>query len=234
MSQRDVAGSPLTLPDGAWGKRWFVFKRRHSSRRPPVSVGQSGIACLLMLQGLAGLLVPLGVIVPLNQFVPNYMLWIQVPGSIALFILGVAVGRDLIPTIRKSLALVMVLSATSRVAWLFNPSPLQDDWRISSPLALMLATVGIGLFLARDWGRRGCIVLGLVLCAHEARSFVRALSGASDGGADTKELVIASTIAVLLTLTPYVALMIYGALKSTRRHFAETREAIARAGGLSS
>jgi hypothetical protein len=192
-----------------------------------VSAWQNGIAVLLGLQGVMGALSPLRLFVP--QIAPTYVLWIQVPESIAMFVLAVAVGRGDVPAIRKRLALVLVLSAPLRVAWQFRPLPFADSWWVSLSLALLLVAASVGVWRAYDWGRQACVVLGLALLSTQLYSLVAGyvlVERTSDHGT---ELLLVMLIALPLMAAPHVALMIYGVLRSTRQLFAETREARARA-----
>jgi hypothetical protein len=197
-----------------------------------VSVWQNGIAVLLGLQGVVGVLSPLRLFVP--QIAPTYVLWIQVPESIATFVLAVAVARGDVSAIRKRLALVLVLSATLRVAWLFSPLPLVDvplvdAWWVSLPLAIMLATAGVGVWRAHEWGRRSCLILGIALVASQLYSLVSGYFGVEGRTGRGTAFLIVMLIALPMLAAPYVALGIYGVRQSTRRHFADVREARARA-----
>jgi hypothetical protein len=215
------SGSPLALPEGAWGNRWFL---------PRASIWQRAIALVLMLEGALGALVPIGVLLILPQ--SDVVLWISVPSGIAFLVLGVAVYRSSLPSIRKCLAAVFLLSAATRIVGLcLYGGPRWEAWWVSLTLAIALGTVSAGVWWAREWGRWSCVILGVALWAeHLTASAYGMLSSMRYGLRESpSEMAISWSVGVAITAIPLVALMVYGVLPSTRNHFAEARDAIARA-----
>jgi hypothetical protein len=213
--------SPLALPEGAWGKRWFL---------PRASIWQRAIALVLMLEGAVGTLAPIGVLLILPQ--SDVVLWIGVPSGIAFLVLGIAVFRSRSSSIRKSLAAVFLLSAAARIGGLFlDGGQTWEAWWVSLTLAIALGAVSAGVWRAREWSRWSCVILGIALWAEALTASAYGMLRSMMYGVreSPSEMAISWSVGVAITAITPMALMVYGVLPSTRKHFADVRESLARA-----
>jgi hypothetical protein len=182
-----------------------------------------------MLGGALAALAPIVLLLISPEFIA--VSWIHLPEAIATVGLGIAVFRSGGSSIRRSLAAVLLLNAAARIGRLFlDGGPPWEAWWVSLTVAMALGTVSAGVWRAREWGRWSCVILGVVLWAEELTSTAYRLMISMTSGlrGNATEMVIGWSVAVMLMAIPLVALMVYGVLPSTRSHFAEARDAIAR------
>ena len=211
--QAAQSGSPLALPADAWGRR--RPRRAGSAWRHPVAI-------VLMLHGVGAAMAPSELFVALP--VSPLMLWAQVPKGIALVILGVAVWRGHPQSVRKCLAVALLAHAALRILGLFYSQWWSEAGPIDVSLALLYAASGVGLWQRRDWARWSCVILGATLLAVELFSLVRGFGYLIEGATmHWPEFLIGWLIAVAMMAVLPAALVSYGLLPSTRKHFQDVR-----------
>jgi hypothetical protein len=174
-----------------------------------------------------------GVLVIAGSFTGRYRLpafsgWSNVFEGLLWIALGTAVWKTDQPMLRRSLALFLIATGASAfgfMVWGSTPgfSPIQ------SGKLIVLFALGVGVWNAREWARRGCIVLGLFAYGYKLSSLaVGYRMFGEQVRFDFATWVLMVTMSLLVVIWPLLALAIYGVLPSTRIHFAEAREAITR------
>jgi hypothetical protein len=157
--------------------------------------------------------------------------WASVPEDLLLIVLGVYVWRGNPRQVRTLLAALMFAKAATAVGRLFeSPTMFSKSIWFSVASVGAWAAIGFGVWRAAEWGRRGCIIVGIafygLLLSSQAWAMrlVPAQHFISDPVA-AFIFYVTTAITVAFIIVPYVALAIYGVLPSTLREFAAARAA---------
>jgi hypothetical protein len=216
--------SPLALPEHAWGAapiRW-----RSPTVRPFVAAAIAGYGLLGVIGSLLMSLEDrwFGGIIP----VPS---WLSLPDDLLTIALGIAVLRNRPSAVRRVLSAVLLSKALWNVCATHASSPYGNATSISVAYAIAWTCLGIGVWRATEWGRRGCTLIGIAVVTYSIVSDLRILSQfAEEQPASALFAAIAASIAFVAIDLPYLALAAYGVLPSTKKHFAEARAASRRLG----
>jgi hypothetical protein len=233
-----VARQALALPDNAWGRH---DRRGGTSRRSPLDA-KTVLGVIFSVYGIVSVVGAVflwamssgSTAVPQSYFeIAGWSKLIVGPVWIAL---GASVWRAHAARVRKSVALLILLAgAEHAVEYYFSPGPyLAPPW-VSLPLASACGLLGLGVWFAREWGRRGCIVFGPACITVSVLSLVVAMSHSTArpshlGSFEVLVVVITGLgVAIPMMAGPGIALAIYSMRPSTRQHFAEARDAMAHA-----
>jgi hypothetical protein len=148
--------------------------------------------------------------------------------------MGSAVWRSDRTLLRRSLSLLLMVMGASVVGFMVWGSSPGFSLFMLGKMVVWLG-LGVGMWSAREWARRGCVILGLLFYGYRLSSMAFAYDLFHERvsfGLVTWAMTITMTLFVIVG--PPLALAIYAVLPSTRKHFAETREAMARTGAVQS
>jgi peptidoglycan/LPS O-acetylase OafA/YrhL len=212
-----VSSSPLALPQDAWGKRRIG---------PRASLAQKAVAALFLCYGGILCLVLAAAWESSSRYesIRNPTAWLLAPEAILTTLLGAWVWLGRPRKVRRTVAALLLAKMALPCALLFTSWPSSIHWWRSLPPILVFTIIGVGVWRATEWGRRGCIVLGLAMYAiYLASSSLAMQILVERGSSHAVEFTTVSWFARLWLVLPFVALAIYGVLPSTRAHFAEAR-----------
>lgn len=158
---------------------------------------------------------------------PAFSGWHSLLEGMAWFGMGLSAWRANPTHFRRSLALLMIVRGIGVVGYaIWGSSP-----GLSAEGIVKLVTclgVGIGIWTAREWARRACIVLGLLYYGYTLSLLAFAFTLFEDRMPPDRTMFVFMGLATSMMVAPGLALAIYGVIPSTQKHFAEARELIAR------
>jgi hypothetical protein len=148
--------------------------------------------------------------------------------------MGSAVLRSDRTLLRRSLSLLLMVKGASVVGFMvWGTAPGLSLLRLGE-MVIWLG-LGLGVWSAREWARRSCVILGLLSYGYSLSSIAFAFNLFHEHRSSSLVMWAMIIITSLFVVVgPPLALAIYGVLPSTREHFAETRAAMTRAGAAQS
>jgi len=201
----------LALPDHAWPQR----------RR-----GRLGAKLLAACVIIFALFLATGSFFGRYRF-PAFSAYSNVGQSVLWIVIGLALWKRDLGYLRRAIGALLIFRGASQIGvglWGMEPG-----FRFMRLVELgSLLAVGYGVLSAKEWGRRGCIVLGLA-------SYGLTLASAASAYQwriielppfDPSMWVFFALTIFLGIAGPSLALAFYGAHRSTRRQFADDRTAL--------
>jgi hypothetical protein len=211
-----MSTTSLALPENAWRRR---------STGGFSSLPRKFIAVLLLLIGIALVAGSLAARGRMSVVAP----WFQIPEGLIWIVLADRVWRIDQTKVRRTLAVLLMLKGASPVGYMILGTHPYFSWIRLTEAAAWIG-LGLGIWNAREWGRWGSGVWGLLLYGYYLASLTMGFRLIADSSPrDTKMPMIAMIIGAVFVASPPVALAIYSVLPSTRKDFTDAREATSRA-----
>jgi hypothetical protein len=189
------------------------------------------LSIIFVMMGLSRVLSPLMAFLPerfhaIASAIPSAAKWVSALAGVFWIGLGVGVYQGNASTVRKCVALILVMMGLSTLFWIGAPPQPLVTAGVHVPAVwehLIFCTIycglGLGIFLAHDWALRAAIVAGIAFCLYQVVLGVVFLS--AQAKASPEHSIVIMGIALALSLALPIGLIVYCSRPSTREHFAE-------------
>ncbi len=226
-----IQPSQLALPNHAWAGR---HSRR--SQSPDLAPIRGLVSAFLLLEGGPLLLGEMAFLWKGRWFEGIHPLYpfLGIPEPLSTVALGLVVLRGSSAHVRKWLGVLLISKGLASVSMLLNSGVFANSRWFAIASVLAWTILGLGVWRATTWGRRGCTITGLAMCGYHLTFGLAGMIHAwnelelSGHGPPEAASVLFMPVFALFAVAPLVLLAIYGVLPSTRRHFADVRAAAIR------